>query len=106
MMTFLIFKPSRPHLPLSSRCISSGNSTVMRAIGPAGMLGGLAAVTHFSGLTGGVVAVASPVFFGMGHHLHSGTSQGDDFLGRGSVGFHFQHGLPKGGAFGKDHALR
>jgi hypothetical protein len=42
----------------------------------------------------------------MGHHLHGCTSQGHDFLGCGSVGFHFQHGLSKGGAFGKGHALR
>src|SRR5919199_3154114 len=106
MMTRLIFKPSRPHLPLSSRCSSSGNSTVMRAIGPAGTLEVVGSATHFSGSTGGFVAVASPVFFGMRHHLHGCTHQSDDLAGGGAVGFHFEHRLPKGRTFSKDHALR
>src|SRR5437773_8405895 len=106
MMTFLIFKPSRPHLPFSTRCISNGNSTVIRAIGPAGMLGVVVSVTHCSGSTGGFVAVASPVFFGTCHHLHGCTSQSDDLLGCGAAGLYFQHGLPKRGAFGKGNTLR
>jgi hypothetical protein len=44
------------------------------------MLEGLAAsVTHCSGSMGGLVAVASPVFFGMGHHLQGFTSKNTGF---------------------------
>src|SRR5712691_4162521 len=108
MMTFLIFKPSRPHLPLSSRCMSSGSSTVMRAIGPL-LAAAWLSVTHFSGSTGGFgafVAVASPVFFGMGHHLQGFMGKGGYLFGGGSVGVNFENGLPQGGAFGKGDALR
>src|SRR2546426_12193274 len=76
MMTFLIFKPSRPHLPFSTRCISNGNSTVMRAIGPAGMLGVVVSVTQFSGATGGFLAGAAPVFFVRGGSLHGCARDG------------------------------
>src|SRR5262249_57280725 len=89
IITFLIFKPSRPHLPFSSRCISSGNSTVMRAIGPVGMLGVMVSVTHFSGSTGGFVAVPALGFFWLWVHFHHGTRARHAFFGWRSPVFPF-----------------